>query len=113
MPSESEKPARRMSCWNCPRYSRTDRRCREGKANPKRKSDAITVAEILGVRTLCHYNPFREPLAMRMFFPTATATRRATAEARRVAREKARTYEARSARTSPDGCYPPPPEPAS
>jgi hypothetical protein len=75
-----------MSCWNCPRYDRTDRRCREGKANPRRKSDSLVVAELLGVRALCHYNPYRDPLAMRMFFPTAPETMRATARSRRRGR---------------------------
>ena len=69
MAGETEKLPRRMACWNCPRYSRVDRRCREGKSNPKRKSDSFAVAETLGIRALCHYNPYREPLAMRMFFP--------------------------------------------
>jgi hypothetical protein len=83
---DKEKTSKRMSCWNCPRYDRTVRQCREGKANPRRKSDSIIVAEILGVRALCHYNPYRDTLAMRMYFPTAAATMRATAKSRRRAR---------------------------
>lgn len=60
---------KRMACWNCPRYSRTNRECADGKANPKRKSDSVTVAEVLGLRALCHYNPHRDALAARMHFP--------------------------------------------
>ena len=83
MASDTEKAARRMTCWNCRRYSRADRLCMEGKANPKRKSDSFAVAESLGLRTLCHYNPYRDGLAMRMFFPTAPATIRMAAQRRR------------------------------
>ena len=65
---EGETP-RRMACWNCPRYSRTDRQCADGKANPKKKADSVMVAEALGLRALCHYNPYRDALAARMYFP--------------------------------------------
>jgi hypothetical protein len=58
-----------MSCWQCPRYSRAERRCRDGKSNPKSKSDSVAVAEALGLRALCHYNPYRDALALRMYFP--------------------------------------------
>ena len=60
---------KRMHCWNCPRYSRTERLCADGKANPKKKADSVTVAEVLGLRALCHYNPYRDALAARKFFP--------------------------------------------
>ncbi len=59
----------RMSCWNCPRYDRTERRCQDGKANPKKKADSVAVAEFLGVRALCHYNPYRDRLALEMHYP--------------------------------------------
>ena len=90
MSEETDKPNRRMSCWNCARYSRTDRRCREGKANPKRKSDSIKVAELLGVRTLCHYNPYREHLVLRMFFPCTPQAIESTEESRRRTRRGSR-----------------------
>jgi hypothetical protein len=60
---------KRMTCWRCPRYDREARRCRDGKTNPKSKADSIAVAEQLGLRALCHYNPYRDPLARRMHFP--------------------------------------------
>jgi hypothetical protein len=65
---------RRMTCWQCPRYDRSERHCRDGKANPKKKTDSITVAELLGLRALCHYNPYRDVLALRMYFPGQPAT---------------------------------------
>jgi hypothetical protein len=69
------KTERRMACWQCPRYSRAERRCLDGKTNPKSKADSVAVAELLGVRALCHYNPYREPLALRMYFPNHPTTR--------------------------------------
>jgi hypothetical protein len=60
---------KRMRCWQCPRYSRAERRCRDSKANPKSKADSVAVAEQLGLRALCHYNPYRDALALRMHFP--------------------------------------------
>jgi len=60
---------KRMACWQCPRYDRETRRCRDGKANPRRKTDSVAVAELLGLRALCHYNPYRDTLARRKHFP--------------------------------------------
>lgn len=60
---------RRMSCWNCPRYSRTSLSCADGKTNPKTKADSVMVAEMLGIRALCHYNPFRDRLVALTHFP--------------------------------------------
>ncbi len=69
---------RRMACWQCPRYLRAERRCLDGKTNPKSKSDTVAVAELLGLRALCHYNPYRDLLALRMYFPNDPATRALT-----------------------------------
>lgn len=63
------KSGRVMTCWQCPRYDRTERRCRDGKTNPKRQTDAVAVVELLGLRALCHYCPHREPLVSRWHFP--------------------------------------------
>lgn len=60
---------RRITCRQCCAYDREERRCRVGKTNPPRKHEALTVAELLGVRTLCIHNPYREPLIERMYFP--------------------------------------------
>jgi hypothetical protein len=88
MASDVEKPPKRMTCWNCPRYSRTERRCAVGKSNPKRKSDSVAVAEALGVTALCHFSPYREPLAMRMYFPADPATIQASARRRKRSRAR-------------------------
>ena len=73
---------RRMTCLKCPRYDREAQHCREGKANPRNKADTVAVAELLGLQTLCHYNPYRDALALQTHFPNADITRRATARPR-------------------------------
>jgi hypothetical protein len=73
---------RRMTCLKCPRYEREALHCREGKANPRSKADTVAVAELLGLQALCHYNPYRDALALQMYFPNADITRRATAKPR-------------------------------
>ena len=57
------------SCWMCACYDREARRCSIGKANPRRKLDAVDVARMLGVEALCMHNPHREPLILRMYLP--------------------------------------------
>ncbi len=57
------------SCWMCASYDRGARRCRIGKANPRRKLDAVDVARLLGTGALCMHNPHREPLLLRMYMP--------------------------------------------
>jgi hypothetical protein len=63
---------RRRSCWQCSRYDRTERHCRDNKTNPKTKRDSKEVAETLGVQALCLYNLYRDSLALRMYFPDRT-----------------------------------------
>jgi hypothetical protein len=64
-----------MACWNCPRYSRPDLKCLDGKTNPRKKTDTVVVVEMLGLRSICHYNPYRDTLAQRIHYPNAPATR--------------------------------------
>ena len=51
-----------MKCRDCPRYDLELRRCKDGKLNPLRYSDAIEVANVWGVRAICSYNDHRERL---------------------------------------------------
>ena len=81
---------KRMTCRQCPRYDLNAQRCLDGKANPRSKSDSVAVAEQLGLRTLCHYNPFRDALALRMYFPNAPVTRAASARPARPRRGAAK-----------------------
>jgi hypothetical protein len=79
---------KQMTCWQCPRYDRSERRCRDGKANPRSKADSVLVAELLGPRALCHYNLYRDALALRMYFPhhpcAVGVSRRRASRGRRV-----------------------------
>ncbi len=68
-----------MHCRRCPRYDVEAQHCRDGKANPRSKADTVSVAEMLGLQTLCHYNPFRDALAMLTYFPNADTSRSLTA----------------------------------
>jgi len=60
---------KRIICTRCPSYDLDTLRCRVGKANPRRKHESLTVAEMFGPQALCLHNPFREPLLLRMRFP--------------------------------------------
>jgi len=86
MDCETTARPKRMSCIKCPRYNKADSHCRDGKANPRRKSDSLLVAELLGIRALCHYNPYREPMALRMYYPSDPFTVQASAKYRRKRR---------------------------
>ena len=79
-------PQQRMHCWNCPRYDRAERHCRDGKANPKRKTDSVELAERLGVQALCLYNLHRDAIARCTYFPKHPLTIAATAKRPRRAR---------------------------
>ena len=81
------KRERVMTCWQCPRYDREERRCRDGKTNPTKKTDTVAVAELLGLQTLCHYNPYRDALALRMYFPRLPAAIAASQSKRRSRRD--------------------------
>ena len=70
---------KRMTCWNCPRYDRAAFRCRDGKTNPRKKADTVLVAELLGLRSLCHYNLYRDALAQRTHYPNDPITISASA----------------------------------
>jgi hypothetical protein len=59
---------KRRTCLTCSTYDHEQNRCRVGKANPRKKHESQTVAELMGVQTLCIHNPFREPLILRMRF---------------------------------------------
>lgn len=88
MKAEAAKPSqqKRMTCWNCPRYDRAAFQCKDGKTNPRKKADTILVAELLGLRALCHYSLYRDAIARRMYFPKDPLT--IDASARTVRRRR-------------------------
>jgi hypothetical protein len=79
IPTATTSRQKRMTCWNCPIYDRATFHCRDGKTNPRKKTDSITVAELLGLRALCHYNLYRDAIAQRTHFPNDPATIHASA----------------------------------
>ncbi len=85
IPTSTKNRQRYVACWNCKRYDRSAFHCRDGKANPRKKTDTVMVAELLGLRALCHYNLYRDALALRTHFPNDPATIDASA---RVVRRK-------------------------
>jgi hypothetical protein len=58
-----------VTCKTCSAYDREERRCALGKANPRRKLDAVSLAEALGVQMLCLRNAHRESIAERTLHP--------------------------------------------
>ena len=55
-----------MDCRDCSLYEPERDGCRSGKLNPHTKENAVEVVQLLGLRALCVFNDFREPLIQHM-----------------------------------------------
>lgn len=51
-----------MECRDCSRYDTEMSRCRDGKVNPQSFESSFSVAQHLGIRSLCVFNAYREHL---------------------------------------------------
>ena len=51
-----------MYCRDCARYDLENKRCRDSKVNPQDWETAVTVAQVLGLRSICVFNDHRERL---------------------------------------------------
>ncbi len=51
-----------MTCRDCPRYDMDAERCRDGKVNPLEWETAVSVSQVLGLRSICSFNRHRERL---------------------------------------------------
>lgn len=51
-----------MHCRDCPRFNNEVNKCQDGKLNPLGWENAVEVAQIYGIRSICAYNDFRERL---------------------------------------------------
>lgn len=51
-----------MYCRDCARWDEEAKRCNDGKVNPQRWEVAVSVANVLGVRSICIFNDYRERL---------------------------------------------------
>jgi hypothetical protein len=69
-----------MDCRDCPRHDADERRCRDGKINPRDWETAVNVANVLGLRSICVFNDHRERLVRSRGNPLAQIPLRAPAE---------------------------------
>lgn len=51
-----------MECRDCARWDPESRRCQDGKANPRTWETAVSVARVMGLRSICLFNDHRERL---------------------------------------------------
>ena len=51
-----------MDCRDCARYDEESETCKDRKVNPKRWEEAVTVAQLMGVRAVCAFSDHRERL---------------------------------------------------
>ena len=56
-----------IHCRNCKIFDKSEHRCRDGKSNPRKKSDAVDLADLLGVQNLCVHNRYRDQLVRNRF----------------------------------------------
>jgi len=51
-----------MRCPDCPRFDKERHICLDGKINPPHFSQAVEVANVMGVRSICPFSSHRERL---------------------------------------------------
>lgn len=51
-----------MYCRDCPRYDAEAKRCKDSKVNPQNWETAVEVSQVLGLRSICVFNDYRERL---------------------------------------------------
>jgi hypothetical protein len=51
-----------MYCQDCTRWDPQTGRCRDSKLNPQTWEEAVSVAQVLRIRSICVFNDFRERL---------------------------------------------------
>ncbi len=51
-----------MYCRDCNRWNSEDSKCLDGKVNPHNWETAVSVVQVLGIRSVCPFNDFRERL---------------------------------------------------
>ena len=53
---------RKVYCQDCARYDSDAGKCMDGKVNPQEWETAVTVSQVLGLRSICSFNDHREKL---------------------------------------------------
>ena len=51
-----------MDCRDCARFDEEARKCLDNKVNPHSWEIAVTVSQVLGLRSICVFNDYREKL---------------------------------------------------
>lgn len=51
-----------MHCRDCARYDSESKRCKDSKVNPPNWETAVSVSQVLGLRSICVFNDYRERL---------------------------------------------------
>jgi hypothetical protein len=51
-----------VDCRDCARFDLETRKCLDKKVNPKSWGQSVDVANVLGVRSICVFNDYRERL---------------------------------------------------
>ena len=52
----------RVYCRDCHRYDTAAEKCLDGKINPPRYEQALSAAQVMGLRSICIFNDHRERL---------------------------------------------------
>ena len=64
-----------MYCRDCARYDFDTEKCQDGKVNPQRYEQAVSVSQVLGIRSICMFNDHRERLVSVRKVPPAARYR--------------------------------------
>lgn len=78
-------------------------RCRDGKANPRRKSDSVALVEVLGLRSLCAFSLYRDLLVAHHHYP-ALLTPEDSPKPRKLLRNRPERIEVEVIDTPESGC---------
>lgn len=63
-----------MECRDCARWDGDLRHCRDNKVNPPSWEQAVSVSQVLGLRSICMFNDHRERLIEARKAPIASRT---------------------------------------
>jgi hypothetical protein len=65
-----------MHCRDCSRFDPELRKCRDQKVNPITWAEAVDVANVMGLRSICMFNDHREKLVVSRTLPDRYPARR-------------------------------------
>jgi hypothetical protein len=65
-----------MHCRDCARFDPENARCKDGKVNPPDWETCVSVSQVLGLRSICVFNDYRERLVQTRKAPGTLPRRR-------------------------------------